>query len=510
MASSSFFNDDPADGTTDAPDVLGRQPYAEHAVRMLRRVRQQSDSGVLALIGPWGSGKSSVLGMVTRLLQQPGQGEPWLVAELNPWMYTDLDSLATALFAEIRQCLPSDARWGETRKRLAAFGKAVSPLGALGMLAGVNAQLMLEGLANQVGGDTSASTAKRKVEASLRDLNQPILVVMDDLDRLTPAELLLVFKLVRLVGRLPNVHYLLSYDERTLRDVLSRTELVGTQEARAGEFLEKMVQVRLDLPAFRERDANALIEQGLETVLKGHGRSLEHRDIPRFQEGFFAHLQERLTTPRAIKRLFAQIDAGLESVASEVDIVDYLLVTFLRTAEPGVFAMMKRYRAELTGTPSKLLMPRQRPEEKLQVWRDRVAAAGVAEEHCEGVLSLLAVLFKPVSDALGNHGASANADQRRGVSSNDYFDRYTMFSVPDDDQTEADFDTAIQQLASGDLGPEYTVFLEHLRTDTHRVARRLRHRQETVPIPQLLALLADEIGTVSAPAEALEIGRAHV
>ena len=132
MASSSFFNDDPADGTTDAPDVLGRQPYAEHAVRMLRRVRQQSDSGVLALIGPWGSGKSSVLGMVTRLLQQPGQGEPWLIAELNPWMYPDLDSLATALFSEIRQCLPSDARWGETRKRLAAFGKAVSPLGAWG------------------------------------------------------------------------------------------------------------------------------------------------------------------------------------------------------------------------------------------------------------------------------------------------------------------------------------------------------------------------------------------
>ena len=186
-----------------------------------------------------------------------------------------------------------------------------------------------------------------------------------------------------------------------------------------------------------------------------------------------------------------------------MDIVDYLLVTFLRTAEPGAFAMMKRYRADLTGAPSKLLMPRQRPEEKLQVWRDRVAAAGVAEEHREGVLSLFAVLFKPVSDALGTYGASANADQRRGVGSNDYFDRYTMFSVPDDDQTEADFAAAIQQLASGDLGPEYTVFLEHLRGDTHRVARRLRHRRDTVPVPQLLALLANEVGTVSAPAEAL-------
>jgi predicted KAP-like P-loop ATPase len=75
----------------------------------------------------------------------------------------------------------------------------------------------------------------------------PVLVVLDDLDRLTPDELPLVFKLVRLVGRLPNVYYLLRYDERTLLDVLRRTDLVGDDEARGRDHLEKMVQVRLDL-----------------------------------------------------------------------------------------------------------------------------------------------------------------------------------------------------------------------------------------------------------------------
>jgi hypothetical protein len=31
-------------------------------------------------------------------------------------------------------------------------------------------------------------------------------VILDDLDRLAPDELLLVFKLVRLLGRLPNIY----------------------------------------------------------------------------------------------------------------------------------------------------------------------------------------------------------------------------------------------------------------------------------------------------------------
>ena len=51
--------------------------------------------------------------------------------------------------------------------------------------------------------------------ADLDGLDQPILVVIDDLDRLQPDELLLVFKLIRLVGRLPSVGYILAFDERT-------------------------------------------------------------------------------------------------------------------------------------------------------------------------------------------------------------------------------------------------------------------------------------------------------
>ncbi|MFD0567962.1 P-loop NTPase fold protein [Kitasatospora gansuensis] len=65
-----FFNDDPVDGGPDAPDLLGHQRYAHHAVGLLNEVRCQSESGVLALIGPWGSGKSSVLQMVLRNLRQ--------------------------------------------------------------------------------------------------------------------------------------------------------------------------------------------------------------------------------------------------------------------------------------------------------------------------------------------------------------------------------------------------------------------------------------------------------
>ena len=291
MNTERLFSDDPVDGTEDAPDVLGRRAYAEHVVALLERVRGQSESSVLATIAPWGAGKSSVLAMTISLLKARGDANGWLVAEYNPWSYSDLESLVQGFFAELRQALPKDDRWSEARRQLGEFGKAISPLGALGGLAGVDASTILAAAAQKLGGDTSAAATKRKAEESLRAVGRPVLVVLDDLDRLTPQELLLVFKLVRLVGRLPNVYYLLCYDERTLLDVLRRTDLVGGVEARGRDYLEKMVQIRLDLPPLRERQAGSLVDSALSAVITRNDLVLGPEDNHRLSLAYHEHLK---------------------------------------------------------------------------------------------------------------------------------------------------------------------------------------------------------------------------
>lgn len=66
MADARFFNDEPFLDHEEGPDLLGHGQYAQHVLSLLDRVQAQTETGVLALIGPWGSGKSSVLGKVTR------------------------------------------------------------------------------------------------------------------------------------------------------------------------------------------------------------------------------------------------------------------------------------------------------------------------------------------------------------------------------------------------------------------------------------------------------------
>ncbi|MER6571055.1 P-loop NTPase fold protein [Streptomyces sp. NPDC001093] len=510
MPSLSLFSDDPVDGSPSAPDLLGRRSYAREAAALVRSVRTQSDSSVLALIGAWGSGKSSVLTMtMDALREESAETERWLIAEINPWLYPDLESLTSGLFAEIRAALPKDKRWSTARENLGKFAQEVSPLGSLTGLPGVNASGVMKVIGKRIAGETSATATKRKVEAVLREADTPILVVMDDLDRLTPDELLLVFKLVRLIGRLPNVHYLLSYDEHTLLDVLTRSDLVGGEVSRAREFLEKIVQVRLDLPAFREQEALALMNLYVAALLERHDRQLTPTDMSRLGEAYASYLQQRLQTPRSIKRFMGQADASLGSVVGDVDLVDFMLVTFLRTMEPGVYAMIKRHRAELTGTT---YTPRHHTQlDGLKLWRDRVQRADVADQHIDSVIGLLGMLFSPVANVLESWQATAagDAERRHGIGSSDYFDRYTSFRVPDDDLPEATFDRAVQQIVSGQTSDEATALFERLRTDTHRVIRRLEQRLPLAATESeaLLALLADEYGHVQGPAEAFGLLR---
>lgn len=107
---SRLLSDDPVDGTPEAPDLLDREQYVDHVVMLLDEVRAQGPSSVLSLIADWGAGKSSIVNMIKRRLSaSTPEHTPWLVAEFNPWIYSDLESLIYGFFAELRQALPKKA-----------------------------------------------------------------------------------------------------------------------------------------------------------------------------------------------------------------------------------------------------------------------------------------------------------------------------------------------------------------------------------------------------------------
>lgn len=500
-SASRLLSDDPVDGSAEAPDLLDRKEYVDHVVELLDQVRAQGPSSVLSLIADWGAGKSSIVNIIKRCVIAAGpERERWLIAEFNPWIYSDLESLIYGFFAELREALPKEDKWNNTRERLGAFAKQAAPLGKLGGLLGLDLSGVAEAAGRMITGDTSMSAVRSRAEESLQLLDRPILMILDDLDRLAPEELLLVFKLVRLLGRLPNVYYLLCYDERTLLDILSRSALVGSNEGRARDYMEKMVQVRIDVPPLRDAQRDALVNSAIDTIVRHYEIDLRPDDGNRFYGAYQSHLKSRLATPRAINRFFAQADGFYDALQGEVDLVDYLLMTFLRTAEPGVYKLLQRRKPQLTASAPANLPSRQSPD--LETWKSDLSDAGVDSNCIQGVIEVLAALFAPIKALKDNYALNQTVfddmGQRRGVGHPDYFDRYFAFSVPTEDIADSVVSAAMAEVAANSPGEAWQKLSGALVSDTEKVVRKISALAtvQDLPAAPLAQLLADKFAEV--------------
>lgn len=442
-----WLSDDPLTDLDD-PSLFGRAVLVERIIEVLHRVRQQSPSSTIGLIGSWGSGKTSVLrGLTARIHAAPDDGEQvltegWSVAQFNPWLYSDAVALHASFFAELRGSLPKGKQWKETRAGLATLGKNLAPLSMLTGLVGINSDRAFDAVLRHL--DESVADQHDRVAKQLEKLDHPVLMVIDDLDRLSANEILQVFKLVRLVGRLPNVYYLLSYDEQTVIDLLGKTDLVSADDdRRALDYLEKIVQIRLDMPALRDYEVDRAVSRSLHHLVASHQLELPRNGLATIIGRFDGILSTRLRTPRAIKRYFGQLDAFLPGVRSEVLLEDFAIITWLRTFEPGVYSLLQRSKDLLMGKERDALRAIARTKvthkDLRAAWLERLAEARVAPEHADDVLYLLSTLFPGLGSVYRGDDTAPNSDRStrdaapRGVGHPDYFDRYFAFGVPDDD-----------------------------------------------------------------------------
>lgn len=450
------------DALTELDDELfDRAHLVSRVLEVLARVREQSASSTIGLVGAWGSGKSSVLNGLVKSLRAADEatsktmGQAWRVADFNPWLFTSPQALYTGFFSALRNSLPEAQQWSSAREDFIKVGRKFAPVAALAGLVGIDGQAAAEKVLDAMAIDVVES--RDKIAAELKKLGQPILIVVDDLDRLTAAELLHVFKLVRLVGRLPNVYYLLSYDEHTLIDLLSHTDLVTAgDERRALDYLEKIVQVRVDMPLLRPFEVDRIVERAVTHLSSRHRVSLTEQELSAIIRRFDEVLSKRLRTPRALKRVFGQVDAFLGSVGAEVDFSDYLVVTWLRTIEPGVYLLIQQRRAELLRTSNYSLRSVHAPKHDgpalKKQWLQALQDSHVDEAHLEDVLWLLGTLFDVIahvyrSEAPGDYSATQPSSGK--IQHPDYFDRYFAFGVPSDDLPDAVAETALSNITAG-------------------------------------------------------------
>ena len=501
-------------------DILGR---AKFAARLSDDIHSWDgdDSLVIALYGAWGSGKTSVKNMLLEANRKKGR-TPLPVVDFNPWQLSGTGSIPASFFRELGLALKEEGperdvekrakKWNAYAATLAVAGTAAELVGKALPLAGVPGGPVLKSFgtgmksagarvkegskalkAQSEAAAKSLEDQKRELAGLLARLPQPLLVVIDDIDRLTTDEILQVFQLVKANADFPRLIYLLLFEREVIAKALN--QISGDKGT---EFLEKIIQVGYHVPYASRAAVQKVLFTGLNKHLEETPAS-KHWDKDRWRDLYSDGIAGYFRNLRHVYRFLASFTFHVQHHRSEnsfeVNLVDLIGLETLRVFEPSVYERLPGAKIILCRYEGPSLFGEIKQDVIDQALSQIVSAA--TPENQNRVKAILNVLFPPLSPTYGGKQGVSGHHQEwlRGlrVCHPNLFDKYFTLTVADDDLSQAELDSLLGLTADT---KEFVAACEALKKRglLNLAFERLDAYKEQIPLqamPSLVRALCD-------------------
>jgi predicted KAP-like P-loop ATPase len=401
---------------------------------------------------------------------EQGWDSPHIV-EFEPWQLRDVDSLFAAFFSEIANALGRDGNDSKARReRLLSYGKSLSfggssmkSLGVLAGLTGVPFAKLIELAGEKMkdaaeiaeqGADaiTDKSIGEKKTELRhlLQDLDRPILVIIDDIDRLEVEEMLLIFQLVKANADFPNFTYLLLLQ----RDV----DRMG-QHGR--DYLDKIIQLPIDVPPANGGQRHKLFREGIVSLFNSWNLAIKDDQATDLDLLWTNGLGTMLQHPRDVIRLLNALEFSVAVMTGEagieVNLADFIALEALRVQESETYLRLPKIKTFLTNSRRRTYKEIQ---QSLGITRNTLlSTSGDDQQPGQGEVTEVINFLSPGRNQAGLEiltfvfpdafWAFGTEDQAKTLSANprpdspvrakrgSYFDRYFALAIPEDQISEA-------------------------------------------------------------------------
>lgn len=440
-------NDKPISAPSD--DRFGNHPFAKTLAVSIGKIKAPEGT-VIALNGPWGSGKSSAVNLILHHLKDAADKDEIKVINFACWWFRGEEALALAFFRELyaglgpslgerfKKVLPKiGARLLRAGSVVAAGADAVGA-GGLGSVAGGT----MSWLSDLIHADDTVENLHAELTKVLGEQKKRFLIVIDDIDRLSPDEALLIFRLVKSIGRLPNVIYLLVFDRNLAEAIVSER-----YPSEGPHYLEKIIQAGFDIPQPRQLD----LSQELLRQIDASCGSPPEDGLVRFMNIFYDVIAPEIRTPRDLIRLMNALAVTWPAVGSEVDRGDFIAVETLRLFRAGVYRALRANKDRLCGAND----PYERPGSDLPIEMTALLLGSADTKDHDRLRRALMRLFPRLESVWNNLSYGGDSVTRwtreRLLCSTEHFDSYFRFSVGDDVVPREEIETLITRASDGEF-----------------------------------------------------------
>lgn len=406
-------------------DEFQRYDFAKRIANTISN-RSSTENIVFGLYGKWGSGKSSMLKFIEKELDE----EKIIQVHFNPWRYKDEDGLLIEFFQTLAKQL--DKNIYSPKNRIFKFSKKLlSATGELSKLVYVDTSVIGNMLPQG-----NIIKFKKRTEEFLKLSDKKLVIFIDDIDRLDKDELFTLFRLVKLTADFSNTVYILSFDKEMVAKAIGQRFGKG-DHIDGSNFLEKIIQIPIELPDFRYDELRNYTIDLIEKVLNKNSVALSESEINRFISAFENCLFKAIITPRNAKQYYNALEFSVPLMKGEVNMVDFIIFEGLKLFYPKYVEFVKINPAIfITGfIVNNSLITDINEKDKSKTTHSDVEI-------------LLRSLFPKFKQVFENISLRQPKDNEQSISSADYFDRYLSYSLAKKDISDVEFTEFIQNLSA--------------------------------------------------------------
>jgi predicted KAP-like P-loop ATPase len=420
-------------------DDFDRAPFA---CRIAETIAARNDPASLCIgiYGKWGEGKTTVLKFIEKELAP--HKDVVEIVHFNPWRFRTEDDLFVGFFGAL-----ADGIGKSLKNRREEVTEAVAPylriLGSASIGVGVplvgsvnvSAAQLTKSLLESASADVE--TLKSRLDKLIKETKKKLVIVVDDIDRMDRKQIHAVFKLIKACGDFLYTIYLLAFDDKAVAAAIG-TEYAGGDTPAGRDFLEKIVQVPLRLPAASGTSLRRFFLSEVDRLLAATKIKLSEDELYSFVDGFDGGFSRAVTTPRIAKRYANALSFGLPLLAGEVSTVDFLLIEAMRVFFPTLYDFV-------TVNQETMINPGVEPHNK-QPTIDSISEGleTVEQKYRTDARRLLLMLFPRLESVFGNMHYGPESDvgwaREKRVCSRDYFQRYFSYAIAKGDISDRRID----------------------------------------------------------------------
>ena len=314
-------------------DLIHGKGFVNKIVKVINE-SSSSKSIAIGVFASWGSGKTDFL---LRLKKELSENIDNIVLEFNPWKASGTQSINEDFFAVLSDGLKPFDR--SIVPKIKSYSKKI-------FSSGKEIQYRVFAAAmSEIIKDKSLEQEYDTINDTIKHTGRRMIIVIDDLDRMSGKEVMDVLRLIRNSASFDNTFFIVALDHDYIVSVLSKTDLLAKED----QYLKKIFQLIITLPRIKKENFSNEIRRLLITEKTSEeDKAKIERAISLLQFGPMHWvveatvkeeylLEEMLDNFRDVKQFCNSFKISFDLLKDEVDTLDLFMLELIKTKSYVVY-----------------------------------------------------------------------------------------------------------------------------------------------------------------------------